>query len=92
MSSSPGVSVVIPTRSRPHLVTRAVRSALAQSINDIEVVVVMDGPDPETRTALAGVADRRLRVIELPEPGGAPNARNVGVTRGPRALDRVPRR
>jgi glycosyltransferase involved in cell wall biosynthesis len=73
--------VVIPTRARPALVTRAVGSALAQSYADIEVIVVVDGPDDATRAALATVADPRLRVVELPEPGGAPNARNVGVGR-----------
>ncbi len=79
MPSTPDVSVVIPTRSRPHLVTRAVRSALAQRHADIEVVVVVDGPDEATRSALAEIADARLRVVQLNQPGGAPNARNVGV-------------
>ncbi|MFF5174004.1 glycosyltransferase family 2 protein [Micromonospora sp. NPDC000089] len=79
MSPTPDVSVVIPTFARPPLVTRAVRSALAQTMTDLEVVVVIDGPDPATREALAQVDDARLRVVELPEQGGAPNARNAGV-------------
>jgi glycosyltransferase involved in cell wall biosynthesis len=79
MPSTPDVSVVIPTLSRPALVTRAVRSALAQTIEDIEVIVVIDGPDDATRTALAAITDTRLRVIGLPQRGGAPNARNAGV-------------
>jgi glycosyltransferase involved in cell wall biosynthesis len=79
MPSTPDVSVVIPTLSRPALVTRAVRSALAQTIDDIEVIVVVDGPDDATRTALAAITDTRLRVIGLPQKGGAPNARNAGV-------------
>jgi glycosyltransferase involved in cell wall biosynthesis len=76
---SPQVSVVIPTRNRPELVLRAVGSALAQTLRELEVVVVVDGPDPATRDALAGVGDARVRVVELGESGGAPNARNVGV-------------
>jgi glycosyltransferase involved in cell wall biosynthesis len=79
MPSEPDVSVVIPTRFRPELVTRAVRSALAQTVDNIEVIVVIDGPDDTTRVALARIADARLRVVVLPEKGGAPNARNVGV-------------
>lgn len=75
----PEVSVVIPTRWRPDLVTRAVRSALAQTVKAIEVIVVIDGPDEPTRAALAGIGDERVRVVELPEPGGAPNARNAGI-------------
>jgi hypothetical protein len=78
MSSTPDVSVVIPTCSRPELVTRAVRSALAQTHDNIEVIVVIDGPDDVTGDALAEIADPRLRVVALAERGGAPNARNVG--------------
>jgi hypothetical protein len=78
--SRPDVSVVIPTFARPDLVLRAVRSALAQTLGGIEVLVVVDGPgDEETAAALATIDDPRLRVITLPEKGGAPNARNVGV-------------
>lgn len=79
MPSAPDVSVVIPTVSRPALVTRAVDSALAQTVENIEVIVVIDGPDEVTRAALAAITDTRLRVIELPVCGGAPNARNAGV-------------
>jgi glycosyltransferase involved in cell wall biosynthesis len=79
MPHTPAVSAVIPTRNRPDLVARAVRSALGQSVEGIEVIVVIDGPDEATRVALDAIADARLRVIELPESGGAPAARNVGV-------------
>jgi hypothetical protein len=76
--SAPQVTVVIPTRFRPELVTRAVGSVLAQTFTDFEVVVVVDGPDDDTRASLDQLGDDRLRVIVLPEKGGAPNARNVG--------------
>jgi len=79
MPSTPDVSVVIPTWNRPDLVTRAVRSALAQTFDAIEVIVVVDGPGDQTPAALAEIDDDRLRVVVLPEKGGAPNARNSGV-------------
>lgn len=68
MSATPEVSVVIPTYSRPEPVTRAVRSALAQTVPNIEVIVVVDGPDDDTCAALAAVADDRLRVVPLEVP------------------------
>jgi glycosyltransferase involved in cell wall biosynthesis len=74
----PEVSVVIPTRQRPALVPRAVRSALVQTLPEIEVIVVVDGPDDSTADALAGIDDPRLRILQLPAPGGAPAARNAG--------------
>ena len=78
MSTPPDVSVVIPTCNRPELATRAVGSALAQTHRDLEVIVVVDGPDEPTHRALKEIDDDRLRVIGLPERGKAPNARNVG--------------
>ncbi|MFI7601947.1 glycosyltransferase family 2 protein [Actinoplanes sp. NPDC049681] len=75
---TPQVSVVIPTRNRPELVTRAVRSVLAQTVPDFEIVVVVDGPDDATPKALAEIGDPRVRLIPLPIKGGAPNARNTG--------------
>ena len=73
------VSAVIPTRNRPALVCRAVRSALAQSYPAMEAVVVIDGPDPATEAALAEIGDPRLRVIALAESLGGNGARNTGV-------------
>jgi len=80
MKRNSTVSAVIPTRNRPQLVQRAVRSALAQEYADLEVVVVVDGPDSATEKRLADPSDKRLRVIVLPQPVGAAGARNLGVS------------
>ncbi len=79
--SQPLVSVVIPTYRRAALVMIAVRSVLAQSYANLEVLIVSDGPDAETREAVAALAanDARLRYIELPDNVGPAQARNVGV-------------
>ncbi len=76
----PLVSVVIPTYRRPLLVTRAVQSALAQTLSQIEVIVVIDGPDEATREALLTIDDSRLKVVELPTNQGCCAARRAGVT------------
>lgn len=73
------VSVVIPTRNRPYLVTRAVQSALAQTHREVEVIVVVDGPDPATSAALASSVGQRLRLAQLSENVGGAEARNIGV-------------
>jgi glycosyltransferase involved in cell wall biosynthesis len=74
----PLVSVVIPTLGRPELVTRAVRSALAQTMRDLEVIVVIDGEDPASEAALTAAGDARLRVIAHPANRGAGAARDTG--------------
>ena len=74
--SAPLVTVVIPTTRRPALVLRALGSVLAQTHAALDVVVVVDGPNPATAAALATVADARLRVLQTPQPAGAGAARN----------------
>ncbi len=73
------VSVVIPTHGRPGLVPRAVASATDQTLRDLEVIVVVDGPDPETESVLMDHADVRVRVIVNPAAVGGAAARNIGV-------------
>ena len=74
----PSVSTVIPTRNRAQIVRRAVQSALAQTFTDLEVVVIVDGPDSITVEVLRQISDPRLRVIELEASVGASTARNFG--------------
>jgi glycosyltransferase involved in cell wall biosynthesis len=77
--TEPLVSVIIPTRNRPNLVVRAVGSVLAQTLDAIEVVAVIDGPDEATLQALREIDDPRLRVQMLLARLGGGGARNAGV-------------
>jgi glycosyltransferase involved in cell wall biosynthesis len=78
---SPRVSVVVTTVDRTELVGRAVRSALEQTLRDLEVLVVVDGPHAATARALAAIADDRLRVHVRARRGGQGAALNDGVAR-----------
>jgi glycosyltransferase involved in cell wall biosynthesis len=75
----PSISVVIPTLRRPKLLLRALNSVFAQTYGPIDVVVVVDGPDPETVAALQSVSDPRLQVIVNERSLTAAGARNAGV-------------
>jgi hypothetical protein len=59
----PLVSIGIPTFARPATLERALRSALAQDVENLEVVVVDDaGPrEAETAAVVRAVADPRVR-------------------------------
>lgn len=76
---TPVVSAVIPTIGRPQHVVAAVRSALEQTLRDVEVIVVIDGPDAGAAAALGAIGDERMRVVELPARLGPGGARNAGV-------------
>jgi glycosyltransferase involved in cell wall biosynthesis len=75
----PMVSAIIPTRNRSKLLERAIQTALNQTFRDLEVVVVIDGPDPDTEASLKKIGDTRLRVIALSRHVGGSDARNAGV-------------
>ena len=59
--------------------TRAVKSALHQSLKEIEVIVVVDGGERETMEILGAIDDPRLKRISTPSPLGAGGARNAGI-------------
>lgn len=73
-------TVVICTTGRCELLADAVRAVLAQDHADFDVVVVDNAPATGlTRTALNGIDDQRLTIVDEPEPGLS-RARNRGVS------------
>lgn len=80
------LTVVIPTKDRPRLLTAAVASALAALPERSEVHVVDDRSTPPIAGTLP--ADPRLRITVNQATPGASGARNWGVTqaRGQRIL------
>src|SRR5688572_7692895 len=75
------VSVYVPTRNRADQLLRAVDSVLSQSYENIELIVVDDSSTDGTADFLRqrSTIDKRLRVLQTPEPGGAPVARNLAI-------------
>ena len=72
---SPSLSIIIPTHNRPQLLRRAIRSALAQTLPNIEIVVVDDASTPPVT-----LPDYpQVRIIRLSPGKGGAAARNVGV-------------
>ena len=73
------VSAVIPTYRRPMLVMRAIQSVLRQTYPNIEVVIVIDGIDHETRDAVEALRHPAVVCIEMGRHVGPAEARNAGV-------------
>lgn len=76
----PVVSVVIPAYNAAGTLDRALDSVAAQSLRDIEIIVVDDGSTDDTPVILRrhAVADPRIRILTQAN-GGVARARNAAI-------------
>ncbi len=77
----PKVTVIVPAYNAEGFLERAVRSALAQTEPDLEVIVVDDGSTDATVDVALGIAaeDRRVRVVRNQENRGVSASRNRAI-------------
>ena len=77
MQNKPLVSVIIPTHNRASLVCDAVKSVLAQTYNNIEIIVVDDGSTDDTRSVVTALSGNIKYILQ--EKQGPGVARNRGI-------------
>ena len=77
----PLLSVVVPTRDRLERLKRALDSLRAQTLDDLEVIVVDDGSSDGTPAYLSDLSaeDARITSVHLDGGTGAAGARNRGM-------------
>lgn len=75
----PQISVILPTHNRANVLARSIRSVLAQTFSDLELVVVDDASIDATKEIVASFTDSRIRYIRIEQQSGAAVARNLGV-------------
>ena len=71
------ISIIVPTRNRPHLLKCALMGIKEQSYPNFEVHVVDDSSDTDTQTAYAGLwleLDARFKLHSI----GAPSVKGLG--------------
>ncbi|MBC1228722.1 glycosyltransferase family 2 protein [Listeria booriae] len=74
------VSIVIPTKNRATTLEKAIKSVLTQTYSPIEICVIIDGPDQETRQMLDKYLGRGICIhIHETKGVGGSTARNIGV-------------
>ena len=71
------VSVIVPTYNRASILERAIRSALSQTYENLEVVVVDDGSSDDTRAVVERMGPRVRYVYQM--NAGVAAARNTAM-------------
>lgn len=68
-AARPVAAILVPTHDHAATLDLAVRSALEQTVAEIEVVVIGDGVGEDTREVVAGLVreDSRVRFLDLPK-------------------------
>ena len=75
------VSVVIPTWNRSKFLVRAIRSALGQSHQPLEILVCDDGSSDDSEHAVASIGDSRVQWVGGKRGGRPAVPRNRGIAR-----------
>lgn len=74
---NPIVSVIIPTYNRASFIRETLESVLAQTYQNLDIIVVDDGSTDNTATVLADFKNQ-IRFFQLDQNRGGPHARNLG--------------
>lgn len=77
--NSPLVSIVIPCFNDDQFVEQAVQSAISQSYEPKEIIIVDDGSNQKTKLVLKGL-EPKIRLLITQENMGPAAARNAGIS------------
>jgi glycosyltransferase involved in cell wall biosynthesis len=74
------ISIIVPTKDRPHFLRRAVASACASGGENDEIIIVDDHSEIPATVSLQQLDDPRLRIKRMPRgASGVSAARNLGI-------------
>lgn len=74
----PAFSVIMPVWNRAHRVRMAIESVLAQTFQDLELIIVDDGSDDGLKQAVSRFLGPKVRYFHIPH-SGVSSARNAGI-------------
>lgn len=79
MGTEPLVTVIIPTYNRDYVLKRALLSAISQTYQNVEILVVSDASTDTTEEIVKSITDPRIKYIYHEKNRGLAAARNTGI-------------
>jgi glycosyltransferase involved in cell wall biosynthesis len=79
MTANPKISVLMPSYNHERFIEVAIRSVLAQTYTDYELIIVDDGSSDNSCEKIAGISDPRIKVKILRKNVGACEAMNIAL-------------
>lgn len=77
---SPKVSLIIPVYNAENHIIRGIDTAIAQSFDDLEVILIDDGSEDKTSEILDWYAEKYNNIVVIHQTNGGPAlARNTGI-------------
>jgi len=77
--SKPLVSVIITTYNRAYCLKKAITSAINQTYDNLEIIVLDDGSTDNTELVVKKISDSRIVYIRHQKNKGIGAARNTGI-------------
>ena len=78
--NNPKVSIIVPIYNLENYIEQSVRSLLAQSYQNVEIILVDDGSKDNSLSIIKHLAASDSRIVYTSQPnGGAAKARNTGL-------------
>ena len=78
-SSTPLVSIVIPTYNRAHCIARTINSVIEQSVTDWELVIIDNNSTDSTLEIISSFSDERISTSQIENNGIVATSRNLGI-------------
>lgn len=73
------VSIIMPAYNAEKYIADAIKSVLAQTYTNFELIIVNDGSKDKTLEIIKSFKDERIKIIDLKENKGVSNARNLAL-------------
>ncbi|MBP7055799.1 MAG: glycosyltransferase [Candidatus Omnitrophica bacterium] len=79
-NNTPKISIVIAAYNHGRYIDQTIKSVLAQTFRDFEVIVIDDGSKDDTRNIVNAIKDERIRYVYQENSGLPACARNKGMS------------